>query len=325
MLKSNPLVSIIIPVYNGANFLREAIDSALRQTYSNIEVIVVNDGSNDNGATREIARSFGEKIRYFEKENGGVASALNLGVRNMNGDYFSWLSHDDLYMPRKIETALEALDAAGNMLLPVQTGWTKYYMDDGSLSDQLFSTGKFSLDYYQSGLLSVLMGLINGCALLIHKRYFKEYGLFDESLLTTQDYAKWFEMFRKEKFIYVNDVLVKSRIHKMQTTNTFDDIKGNQSKLYKWMAEELCEDDAEYLGIDYYKLLGMALTRFDNCGHSEATSLIANKMLRINGKKHDDKESREFMNRINPDAKKYIYIVWEIEEKLWHELSRLDM
>ena len=72
-----PRVSIIIPVYNGANYMREAIDSALAQTCSDIDVIVVNDGSRDDGATAEIARSYGGRIRYLEKENGGVSSALN--------------------------------------------------------------------------------------------------------------------------------------------------------------------------------------------------------------------------------------------------------
>ena len=79
----HPLVSIIIPVYNGANYMREAIDSALAQTYRNIEIIVVNDGSNDNGETERIALSYGDKIKYFHKENGGVSSALNLGIQNM--------------------------------------------------------------------------------------------------------------------------------------------------------------------------------------------------------------------------------------------------
>ena len=65
-----PLISIIIPVYNGSNYLRDAINSALAQTYTNIEIIVVNDGSNDNGETEKIALSYGEKIRYFSKENG---------------------------------------------------------------------------------------------------------------------------------------------------------------------------------------------------------------------------------------------------------------
>src|SRR5262245_26319850 len=98
----NPRVSIIIPVFNGSNYLREAIDSALVQTYQNTEIIVVNDGSNDNGKTREIALSYGQQIRYFEKENGGVSSALNMGICKMTGDYFSWLSHDDVYNPEKV-------------------------------------------------------------------------------------------------------------------------------------------------------------------------------------------------------------------------------
>ena len=62
-----PLVSIIIPVYNGSNYMRQAIDSALAQTYKNTEVIVVNDGSTDGGATDEVALSYGDKIRYYLK------------------------------------------------------------------------------------------------------------------------------------------------------------------------------------------------------------------------------------------------------------------
>jgi glycosyltransferase involved in cell wall biosynthesis len=82
-MTSNPKVSIVIPVYNGSNYLKEAIDSALGQTSKDVEIIVVNDGSNDGGQTEAIAKSYGDKIRYFYKENGGVASALNLGIKNM--------------------------------------------------------------------------------------------------------------------------------------------------------------------------------------------------------------------------------------------------
>ena len=73
-------VSIIIPVYNGSNYVKEAIDSALAQTYKNKEIIVVNDGSTDEGATRDIVKSYGDKVTYYEKENGGVSTALNLGI-----------------------------------------------------------------------------------------------------------------------------------------------------------------------------------------------------------------------------------------------------
>ena len=90
MFISSPLVSIVIPVYNGSNYLKEAIDSALAQTYKNIEVLVINDGSNDDDLTNEIAFSFGDKIKYYKKENGGVSSALNYGISKMKGDYFSY-------------------------------------------------------------------------------------------------------------------------------------------------------------------------------------------------------------------------------------------
>lgn len=105
---SKPLVSIVIPVYNGENYLEEAIHSALNQSYENIEIIVVNDGSTDN--TENIALKYKDKIKYFKKENGGVSSALNLGIKNMTGEYFSWLSHDDLYYEDKIERQIIELE-----------------------------------------------------------------------------------------------------------------------------------------------------------------------------------------------------------------------
>ena len=79
----SPKISIVIPAYNASNYLSEAIDSALAQTYPNVEIIVVNDGSKDDGATRAVALSYGDKIRYFEKENGGSSSALNMGIATM--------------------------------------------------------------------------------------------------------------------------------------------------------------------------------------------------------------------------------------------------
>ena len=87
----NPKVSIVIPVYNGEDYVNEAIDSALAQTYENCEVIVVNDGSTDN--TEAIVKTYGNKIRYFSKENGGVSSALNVGIEHMEGEYFQYLPH----------------------------------------------------------------------------------------------------------------------------------------------------------------------------------------------------------------------------------------
>ena len=105
----NYKVTIVIPVYNGSNFMKVAIDSAIAQTYDNKEILVINDGSTDNGETEKIALSYGNKIRYIKKENGGVATALNLAIKEMKGDYLSWLSHDDIYKPYKIEKQIETI------------------------------------------------------------------------------------------------------------------------------------------------------------------------------------------------------------------------
>ena len=93
----SPLVSIAVPVYNGSNYMRDAIDSVLTQTYSNFEVLVINDGSQDGSATEDIAKSYGDRILYFSKPNGGVASALNRALEESKGEYFCWLSQATSY------------------------------------------------------------------------------------------------------------------------------------------------------------------------------------------------------------------------------------
>lgn len=102
-----PLVSAIVPVYNGEKYLGDTINSILAQTYTNLECIVVNDGSTDGTAT--ICRSFGERIRYVEKENGGVSSARNAGAREAGGEYVAFLDADDKWLPDKIERQVAVL------------------------------------------------------------------------------------------------------------------------------------------------------------------------------------------------------------------------
>lgn len=120
-----PLISIIMPVYNGAEYLGKAIESALAQSYENKEIIVVNDGSDDGGATAAVIASFGDRIIALEKENGGVSSALNLGIAYMKGEYFVWLSHDDLLKPNYLEKQVKELEdrglADGNTIISCQT------------------------------------------------------------------------------------------------------------------------------------------------------------------------------------------------------------
>ena len=225
-MKYNPLVSIIIPVYNGSNFMAEAIESALNQTYKNIEVIVVNDGSKDGGKTDAIAKSFLPRIKYIDKPNGGVGSAINEGIRQMKGEYASWLSHDDLYYPQKIErqisllneileregyfndiiySATEAVNVKGETIL--RKSCIREEVQTATIVFSNFS--KFR---------------ICGCATLIPKTLFEEIGYFDEKLKTVQDTEFWCRvLFCEHKYYFQNEYLVKNRRHSEQTSRTLSD------------------------------------------------------------------------------------------------------
>ena len=101
---NNPLISVIIPVFNGEKFIAEAIKSVLGQDYDSLEVIVVDDGSKDN--TAEIVKSFGNDVTYYFKENGGPSSARNLALEVASGFFMAFLDHDDVFVEGAIEKQL---------------------------------------------------------------------------------------------------------------------------------------------------------------------------------------------------------------------------
>lgn len=231
-----PKVSIIIPVYNGKKYLKYAIESALNQTYKNIEIIVVDDGSTDN--TRMIAKKYEGKIKYYYKENGGVSSALNLGITKMSGEYFSWLSHDDEYYPNKIEEEVTALTLLGNKNIIVYSNYA-LMTPNGKVYNKVYHDHQ-RLEKFQE--LAILKGCINGLTLLIPKEAFKTCGKFNENLYCTQDYDKWLEMIKKYKFYHVPNVLTKTRIHESQTTNTSPKVIDEGIVLWKKILNSLSED-----------------------------------------------------------------------------------
>jgi len=206
-----PRITVVIPVYNGANFLRCAIDSAINQTYNNIEVLIVDDGSTDNGRTQAIAKSYGSKVVYFYKKNGGVSSALNLGIRNMSGDYFSWLSHDDLYLPKRIEILVKNLKNNNEII------FSSYYLANFNLKKLVKSN--INKKYIKNFSLWLLLNRsLNGCSLLIPRKIIKK-NLFDETKRVVQDYDLWIRLAWKYRFIFVDNPLTISRQHELQFTN----------------------------------------------------------------------------------------------------------
>ncbi len=243
MTEFNPKVSIIIPVYNGANYLREAIDSALTQTYQNFEVIVINDGSNDEGSTDRIALSYGRKIRYFKKDNGGVGSALNYGIDKMEGDYFSWLSHDDLYDPRKIQTQIDLIRKANDKyIIPYSC---IEYIDSKSLP--LHRKEIIPIDYRKMKYALITNSPIHGCTLLIHKKVFETIGNFNQDLVTAQDYDLWFRIAEKFQFLYMPDILVKARLHVQQGTITIPSYQHEQAEFFIQCLKKIPPEELKYL------------------------------------------------------------------------------
>lgn len=209
---TNPKVSIVIPVYNGGDYLGEAIESALAQTYKNIEVLVVNDGSNDNGQTERIVRSYGERVRYFSKLNGGVASALNYAITEMTGEYFSWLSHDDLYTKDKVEKEMRALSRMSHNDIVIYSDYSTFTNNsENAVIVQLKGVPSENFRYWIT-----VENKLHGCTLLIPRRAFEKVGSFNESLRTTQDYDLWFRMAKEFSFIHIPEVLVKARSHPEQ-------------------------------------------------------------------------------------------------------------
>ena len=256
---NHPKVSIIIPAYNASNYLAEAIDSALAQTYSNIEIIVVNDGSKDDGATAAVARKYGNKIRYFEKENGGSSSALNVGIQNMTGEWFSWLSHDDLYVPEKVQKQVEFL--TGLQLPKVDLSdhvcFSASELIDGSgaiirkpdlrKSKEIFSFLE-SLNDNGPLIAEPTQHSFHGCSCLVHKKVFDAIGLFDEHLRLLNDVDMWFRIYAKGYRIhYLPEPLVKGRVHAKQVSRSIGFSYHNPEqdmyweRSFNWLMENCSE------------------------------------------------------------------------------------
>ena len=104
-MMTSDLVSVVIPVYNSETYLEECLNSVISQTYQNIEIIVIDDGSTDSSP--DILKRYSDRVSVLSKKNNGLASALNLGISKMKGHWFKWFSPDDVMYPYTIETLID--------------------------------------------------------------------------------------------------------------------------------------------------------------------------------------------------------------------------
>lgn len=279
-MDASPKVSIVIPVYNGSDYLREAVDSALAQSWRNLEVIVVDDGSDDGGKTEEIARSYGERIRYFRKENGGVASALNRGIREMKGDFFAWLSHDDVYPPGRIKVQVEAMRAAGRDVLL----YGDYALIDGA-GRRLGVTRVGFIRERDFRMALVLDIPVNGCTVLVPRVCLGEKPPFDERLRVAQDYDLWFRLAGRHEFLHMRKELLLSRVHPGQGTRSMPEVclaegNGNFIRFLDVLEQEYGDGSPGW----FVRFLYRAAVRLKRRGYLEASRHALDLYLRRSGR-----------------------------------------
>ncbi len=181
-----PLISVIIPAYNQADYLAAAVHSVLDQTYRNIEVIVVDDGSTDQ--TAEIGQSFADpRVRYFHQENRGLSGARNTGIRNARGDYLSYLDSDDLFLPDKLSLLAKVLDATpevglvAGQAIPIDESEQKI----GKVFDTPLPADPTNL---------LLGNPLHVGSVLVRKSCQDEVGFFDETLRSYEDWDMWLRL-----------------------------------------------------------------------------------------------------------------------------------
>jgi len=238
-MADDPLVSVVIPVYNGANYLREAIDSVLKQTCHDYELIVVNDGSTDDGETEAIARSLGDRIRYFHKPNGGVASALNLGIQEMRGEWFCWLSHDDLASSNRVESDLEFLSHDHD----VRILFCKTAEIDSS--GHPLTEVQYPIHRVTNPRDALELGGVDFCSMTIHRSCFLRVGKFNERNLTMQDTEMSLRLASEYTFFFNENATSYRREHPSRGTHVSPDQKKRDQLL-------LCGTVHDELGIESF-------------------------------------------------------------------------
>jgi len=202
----NKKVSVIIPAYNMAELTLLTVKSVLRQTYKNIEIIVVDDGSKDE--TREVLKEVEEKIRYVYKENGGASSARNLGIINSTGEYIALLDCDDLYLPGKIEKAVEALDNDPKIGF-VHTG--AYFINSEGYQVKEYSPKK---KQREGNIFSKLLlgNYICNSTVVARRQCFEKCGTFDETIFVPADWDMWLRISAQYNAGYIKEPLTIYRI-----------------------------------------------------------------------------------------------------------------
>ncbi|MEK7195139.1 MAG: glycosyltransferase [Patescibacteria group bacterium] len=243
-MKQHPLVSIIIPAYNAANYVKEAIDSALSQIYHNIEIIVVDDGSTDD--TKKILEPYvrGNKIKYIYQGNKGLSGARNTGIKDSLGEYVALLDTDDIFLPEKIEKQVEHLetDPACDV-----SYCDLYHFWDERPSELM----KLNYRYYSGhDVLPNLLerSFIAPVTVVFRRKVFEKYGYFDEAIRQyAEDFEFWLRLsYHGANICFLPDILAKLRLRRegnIQGLSNQPKMKLTALKVVENLCQEMSVED----------------------------------------------------------------------------------
>lgn len=215
METNNPVVSVVIPTYNRAHMIVRAINSVLNQTYKDLEIIVVDDASQDN--TEVVVKSFDdERIQYFRHDkNRGGSAARNTGIKASRGAYIALLDSDDEWFPEKLEKQVNKFNDTAVEVGAVYCGFQSIIETTGQRIEEHMPTlrGDIAVDLFKGCPF-------NTSQLLIRKECFQKTGMFDEAFPACQDWDMWIRFSQYFEFDFVPSVLVKRYYHGEQITSS---------------------------------------------------------------------------------------------------------
>jgi predicted glycosyltransferase involved in capsule biosynthesis len=188
-------ISIIIPTYNRVSLLPRAIESALKQTYKNYEIIIIDDGSSDE--TRELVKSY-QGVKYFYQENKGPASARNLGISHAEHELIAFLDSDDWFAPDKLEKQLKIM--AENPEYDLSHTQEVWYRRGIHLNQKAKHKKKGGDIFAQSLKLCA----ISMSTVVIRRKLFSKTGLFDESFPCCEDYDYWLRVTADQQVLLID-------------------------------------------------------------------------------------------------------------------------
>lgn len=263
-----PMVSVVIPTYNRINWLQEAIASVLEQTYTNYEILVIDDGSTEKIEALEILKN--DKIRYFKNSNHGVAYSRNFGIKNSIGKYIAFLDSDDIWMKDKLEIQVSFMEK--NKALWSQHNY--YYFEDGT-NKILKSINTFKYNENPNRFLFTSFKVQTSCFMVERKRTIENNCWFDESKTFGEDNEFFYSLARIEKMSCIDKYLLKFRIRGTNTGKDMTKQLKSRAVIYKeHSADDLYLNNTDWLCKSAYSLCSFLSNQLEKINRDSILSKL---------------------------------------------------